>query len=279
MAKGKHAVALFEVIQSSKRSHRGISDVLRTPKWWFKGRPSKDAAPASFGAPGGVIEPEVLSSAPAPRAAGIDLKLDPERQRITFRLSYTSAIVCGFAVVVIVALAYIIGVHVTRGPAPALAGPSTEQIRKGPAKPQVLDVKAPPIAKPAAPTVESEDAITAIPPPAPSSHTSTPAAAETDGQRVIGRNYVVVQIYPDEKSATEARDVLAKSGIQCSIEKGLPPYATNNWYCVVGLRGFDRIGSNPEYDRYEQAIRKAGEAFAGNSKFKKFDPHAYRWRG
>jgi hypothetical protein len=88
-----------------------------------------------------------------------------------------------------------------------------------------------------------------------------------------------VQIYLDEKSATEARDVLASSGIAATIEKGLPEYASSNWYCVVGLRGFDRIRNNPEYDRYEQAIIDAGAKFVKNPKFKKFNPQPYRWRG
>jgi hypothetical protein len=301
MARGKHAVALFEVIQSSRRSRRGLGDVLRTPKWWFKGRSDRggDSAAAAPGSstPGPIAisetDPQMISNAPAPRAAGIDLKLDPDSQRITFRVSYTSAIVAAFTVLVVVALAYVIGHHVARGPSPAVAGPSTEQLRAGPARPEVLDVKSLPKAPAPAPVPaeETEDAVTPLP-SAPTQASAQPLAAppvaqtpavhegaEVNGQRIIGRNYVVVQIYPDEKSATEARDLLAKSGVPCTIEKGLSGYAATNWYCVVGLTGFDRIRNNSEFDRYEKLIRDIGNKFAGNSKFKKFDPQAYRWKG
>ena len=40
MAKGKHAAALFEVIHSGKDT----SGLLRTPKWWFKGRKQEEPA-------------------------------------------------------------------------------------------------------------------------------------------------------------------------------------------------------------------------------------------
>jgi hypothetical protein len=227
------------------------------------------------------------SNAPAPRAPGIDLRLDPDRQRITFHVSYTSAAVTVFAIVVVVTMAYMIGRRFSSGPASAIAGPSSEQLRQGPARPQVLEVASPgPAAAatgapqsgspaPSRPAAETEEAITAAP---QSTTPSAPNEAAT-GQRIIGRNYVVVQIYLDEKSATEARDVLASSGIAATIEKGLPEYASSNWYCVVGLRGFDRIRNNPDYDRYEQAIIDAGAKFVKNPKFKKFNPQPYRWRG
>ena len=50
MAKGKHATALFEVIHASKQfgGNKDKSGLLRTPKWWFKGRP-KEKDPTSRG--------------------------------------------------------------------------------------------------------------------------------------------------------------------------------------------------------------------------------------
>jgi hypothetical protein len=97
--------------------------------------------------------------------------------------------------------------------------------------------------------------------------------------RVIGLNYVVVQIYPEEKTALEAKDLLAKNGIASTIEKGLAGYAANNWYCVVGLTGFDRIRNNPKYEEYERSIRSLSERITKDQKFKRFDPQAYRWKG
>jgi hypothetical protein len=360
MAKGKHAIALFEVIQSSKTSRRSVSDALRTPKWWFKrnkregpgsGEVAAGTTPASDdptigglvrrsegtqsqepsqpqqehrGAeeqhgpatslpqpprqhlPTGPVPVPALftpedSSAPAPRTPGIDLKLDPDRQRISFHFTYTSALVTCFAVLVVVVLAYVVGVKMSGGPAPAVAGASTAQLREGPARPDVLNVKpaAGGAAAPAANGISGAQGTTtaqggqqqgnsATAPPRPlepapgttgGAASGAVASEESTGQRIIGRNYVVVQIYPDEKSANEARDLLAGNGIACTIEQGLAGYAAKSWYCVVGLTGFDRIRDNPDFARYEKSIRDLSLKFAGNSKFKKFDPQAYRWKG
>lgn len=253
-----------------------MSDVLRTPKWWFKRREAAPQEPAAPVAPSSVVEPEIESSAPAARAPGVDLKLDPDRNRITFQISYTSAIVSAFTVLVIVGLAYVIGSRINQGPAAAVAGPSTEEIRSRPARPAVLDVRSGSTAQPPT-TVDAEDAVVAAPAAAPSQQ--APAPTEASGQRIIGRNYVVVQIYPDEKSANEARDLLNKNGIPCTIEQGLREYATKNWFCVVGLTGFDRIGNNKDYDRYTSAIVSLSQRFLKDSKFKQFQPIAYKWRG
>jgi hypothetical protein len=308
MAKGKHAVALFEVIQSSKSSRKGVS--LRTPKWWFKGKQtagSTAAAPAppelAAAAPlpnprptpassPVVVEPDVTATAPGPRMNGIDLRLDPDRQRISFHFTYTSAIVTVFAVLVAVGLAYIIGRHVAAGPSLAMAGPSSEEIRKGPVKSGVLEVKsgADVVRNTRSPTAgqransgnDPEDAIRAVPvAPQPSQHGNANAATATTqpAGRVIGLNYVVVQIYPEEKTAIEARDLLARNGIASTIEKGLTGYAASNWYCVVGMTGFDRIRNNPEYDKYERSIRSLSDKITQDRKFKRFDPQAYRWKG
>lgn len=260
MAKGKHSVALFEVINSDKTARRRFS--LRTPGWFRSQKPVERVWPTTV----------QDSTAPAPRIPGVDLKFDPERQRINLQFSYSSAIVAAFAVIMAVSLAYVVGRHVARS---ANRLPTTEQLRQGPPQPAVMDL---PRAASSATPLEQEDAIravasTSVPQPA------TPAAvAEPAPQRIIGQNYVVVQIYPDEKSAIEARDLLNKNGISCTIERGLSGYAASSWYCVVGLTGFDRIRNNPEYDRYEKTIRQIGEQFAGNSRFKKFDPQPYRWR-
>lgn len=284
MAKGKHAVALFEVIQSGKSSGRGSS--LRTPKWWFKRRqkamtdPTASAAASPAGAQ--IDQTDSAASAPAPRHQGIDLRLDSESQRISFHFTYTSALVTAFTVLVVVGLAYIIGRHVAAGPSLAVAGPSTEQIRRGPVREGVLDVKpaqnsgGATRSTPAPTPIENEEALTAVPPaPHPA-----PTATEPAAQRVIGRNYVIVQGYPDEKDALAARDLLNSNGVPCTVEKDLPGWAiTKNWYIVVGLTGFDRPRNNPEYDAYEKKIRELSNQFARNSKFKKFEPHAYRWRG
>src|SRR5688572_27732412 len=52
MAKGKHSTALFEVIHSSKRfeNKEARDGIMRTPKWWFKGRGQANAARTVSGA-------------------------------------------------------------------------------------------------------------------------------------------------------------------------------------------------------------------------------------
>src|SRR5450432_1855176 len=117
MGKGKRSVALFEVIQASKKPRPSFA--LRVPKWWVN-RPEKPA----------VSEPAHAPAAAVATTPGIDMKVDSEHQRITFHVSYTSAIIAAFAVIVVVALAYIVGSHIKSGPSRALAGPSTLQIRK-----------------------------------------------------------------------------------------------------------------------------------------------------
>jgi hypothetical protein len=335
MAKGKHAVALFEVIQSSKSSRKGVS--LRTPKWWFKGKATSGAPESSSAAssaasaatsagsaptalppsapalaarhadhapsaPIVVVEPAITASVPAPRATGIDLRLDPDRQRISFNFTYTSAIVTTFAVLVVVGLAYIIGRHVANGPTAALAGPSSEEIRKGPVKAGVLDVKSnsgellhgskPAGAQPqqqqqqpragSANTGDADDAIRAMPPTqTPQQQQARTGAGSTTqpAGRVIGLNYVVVQSYPDEKSAIEARELLIKNNVPATVEKGLPYFTSPTWFSVVGLTGFERIRNNSDYDKYMAHIRQVSEDTIKNQRFKRFEPQPYRWKG
>jgi hypothetical protein len=278
MAKGKRAMALFEVIQSSKTSRRSISDVLSTPKWWFKRKASAPQAP-----PRAELETTALATAdvemtaPAPPTPGVDLKLDPGRQRITFHITYTSALVSLFAVLVIVGLAYVIGSKMRSGPSKASAETSTEQLRQGPARGGVLNVR-PGGGQKTTPRVEPDEAVTPEP-PSPQ-RTTTTAASTQPTQRIIGLNYVVMQGYPPEEKgmAVEARELLVKQGIACTIEQDLPGL-NRNWFIVVGLQGFERIGYNQDYESYERKVRAANDKFPKNAKFKKLEPMPYKWKG
>jgi hypothetical protein len=298
MAKGKHAIALFEVIQSSKTSRKNLSDVLRTPKWWFKRKNPPDgsvapAPPPAAGSPpaadGAASVPDtprltttalsmdVESPAPAPAMPGVDLKLDPDRQRITFHITYTSAIVTSFTVLVVVGLAYLVGSKMRSGPAQAAAESSTERLRQGAPREDVLNVRSSSgqRAAPAPRPVDREAAGTAVPQPSPQTVSPTQPT-----QRIIGLNYVVMQGYPPEEKAmaVEARDLLIKNGIACTIEQDLPGL-NRNWHIVVGLQGFERIGYNPEFEKYEKSIRGVNDKFPKNAKFKKLEPLPYKWRG
>jgi hypothetical protein len=246
--------------------------VLRTPAWWFK-RKKDPAAPAPAALPTTALSSDVQSTAPAPTMPGVDLKLDPQRQRISFHITYTGAIVTTVALVVVVGLAYLIGTRMRAGPAQASAQTPTDQLRQGAPRGGVLNVRPNPPRSAQPP--EPDDATTAVPPPAP-----RPASTTQPTQRVIGLNYVVMQGYPPEEKAmaVEARDLLIKNGVACTIEQDLPGL-NRNWHIVVGLQGFDRIGYNPDYERYERLIRDVNARFPRNAKFKKLEPMPYKWKG
>jgi hypothetical protein len=296
MAKGKQSVALFEVIQANKSSRSENS--LRTPKWWFKRRSGGEEsssteqknigndsrslpAPAS---PARVDGDGINANVPAPRTPGVDLKLDSDRQRIKFDISYTSAMVTAFAVMILLGLAFIIGRRVSTGPSIAAAGATTEELLQGNASPAVLDVgKTNSAPRPAAPEPQvlpvhrAEIAAPAAPAPVP---VASPSAPADPRQRTIGSNYVVVQGYPPEEKgmADEASAFLNANGVPVTVESSLPRLRSG-WYFVVGTTPFDRTSSDPNYRKYEAGIRTLSEKFAGNSKFKRFEPLGYKWSG
>src|SRR5215218_1149978 len=100
MAKGKNAAALFEVIHADRRFGKKTSpaDSMSTPKWWFKGKgkarasgpsPVTAAAPAHHSPAPDPLE--FLPAVPAdPTARSLDVKVNPDRQEINFKLTYTS---------------------------------------------------------------------------------------------------------------------------------------------------------------------------------------------
>jgi hypothetical protein len=310
--------------------------VLRTPKWWFKSRlrendptsragvpspvaqdqavPAKapEAAEPSDNAPepapvaqAAAADPTQLDEFGAPRppavtltatAPALDVDLDSQRQRITFRFTYTSAIVTAFAVIVIVGLAYLVGARMSRGPAQAIGGPSTDQLRQGPARPDVMDVGtgAPGAAastragnanqqQPSRPiNNEPDDSISSVSAQPSRTGAQAPTRTETPklpaptepGKRVAGLNYVIIQSYPDEASAKAAVDALKQYGVGATIERGLRGYT--GWFAVVGVEPFARI-SGPEYTAYLQKIQQVSDKFASRKSFKAFDPRGYKW--
>jgi hypothetical protein len=227
---------------------------------------------------------EYSSQPAASRAAGVDLAVDTERQQITFKISYTSAIVVTFAIVVAVGLAYLVGQKMSRGPSLAMGGQTSEQLRTGPKNPAVLDVGRNANAQQQAPR-EPETGISSRGPEnnpdnvvAPPGVSADPGDANPQQQRrVLNLNYVVVQSYPDQKSAEEARDALIKAGIGATIERGLKGW-TKDWYIVVGVQGFQRA-SGPDYEAYVRRINDVSTQFAQRKRsFKAFQPMAVKWQ-
>src|ERR1700746_1918890 len=98
MAKGKNSAALFEVINSGKRTGAGL---LRTPKWWFKGRPiGADAAPTSASKPPEVIEDQAdeatqveAASTISLRTSRANLRVDRMRNEVTMRMRLGTIVV------------------------------------------------------------------------------------------------------------------------------------------------------------------------------------------
>jgi hypothetical protein len=308
MAKGKHAAALFEVIHSDRRFGKKASpaDKLSTPKWWFKGK-GKDratmSAPVAGATPAAPVPPTVHNaSAPidympsipndTPRAQAVDVQLDSDRQEIAFKLTYTSAAVGAFALAVVLGLAYLVGKRMSQGPQAAIAGTvSTNQIRKGAPQPGVLDLSK--AAREAAGTPasimpdvrdESANVIDRAPANAKTATTAAPnanafATPLVGGKRIINRNYVVMQSFPEsEKSmAEEAAKRLNQAGIGATVERGLKGWPAT-WYSVVGTMPFEYTRNNPVYDAYYNSIMDVSARYAGKSQYKKFDPIVKKWQ-
>jgi len=311
MAKSKHATALFEVIHSSSRfSGPAGRSAMLTPKWWFKGRPKQELSrsdnapsiPPSLPtetdqpatpvytqdvAPGAVAErhsaeretfvAEASAQPPLGRSA-VQLYFDRDRHEMTLRLRYTTAIVSGFAVMVALGLAYVMGRHIAGGPQTASASPTTEELRKGPAQPSVMDIGKPGdrglTQTPSQASTDIPRSHEVAPIPAP----GTPTGGATDGHRVVHTNYIIVQSYPTQKSAIDARDFLIQAGIPCTAEKAPPGYTADpNWYSVITTTGYQHP-RGAEGEAYLRSIENISERFAGNSRFKRFEPHWYSWR-
>jgi hypothetical protein len=309
MAKRKSAAALFEVIHSDNRfAPRNVSG---RGGGWSLGRlfqRRRSGADASAPAIAPVVEAPIDRAPREPfrlpfALPKLGMGLDPDRQVVSFKMTYTAALVSAFAVVLAVALAYVLGKHNAIRPVPALAELTSEELRAGAPQPGVLDIPGggevdsttPRPAMAVAPLPTGNAAKAPLAPPAPAARAaqgarplgSTLAMNEpkppatlmvNDSHRQVGLHYVIVQSYPKEEKqlADEACQLLNKNGILCTVETGVA-YAPT-WYTVVGISGFDRIKNSPLYDQYVEKIQAVGEKFGGTSKFKKFEPRPFKWR-
>jgi hypothetical protein len=210
---------------------------------------------------------------------------DRERQEITLRLRYTTAIVSTFCVFVVVAMAYVLGRHISHGPQLASAAdqPMTDQIRQQAPQKGVTDVpvrsrtRAPAVS----PNMIGEQSRRATETPTQRSQEAQPQQpAPTPGvehglPRSVNLNYIIIQSYPKEsKTAEKARDFLTKNGVPCTIES-IPGYTLRDWESVVGTDGFAHP-SGPECKAYLQRVSQLSEKF-GTNHFGRFDPHPKKW--
>ena len=324
MAKGKHAAALFEVINSDKRYDRAKTDaMMKTPKWWSSSTaPAKPAEPRALVEPRAVVDHRAavdshavvdprtvaepgtsvgsretveMSAAlqargsvspvmrdggrPAPVKIKSAIDVDQDNHQIAVKLSYTTAAVAGFALLVAVVMAYVIGKKLHNGPQPAVASPPTSVIQSGPLLDGVLDVgptrsaiiPAKPVVVPGIVTPANNPATSNPSPVAP------PAHVVDDARRIVGLNYVIVQSYPEKAQAIEARDALLKSGVSVTVESTPPTFGRRDWFSVIGTKGFDRIKSR-EFESYVGQIEVVNSKFASDRSFKAFKPQAFKWK-
>jgi hypothetical protein len=210
----------------------------------------------------------IVSEAPS---SDEPLQVDPIEREVRFKLSYGGAAAAAFVLIIVLLIAYLIGTR-------------SQPVETGKLIPTVTDnthtdasgllaaVTPTPITPTSAPVAEAP-----ITPAIASALPAAPAVASSSG-RQIGKHYVIAQSYPDKDIAIKARDVLNKAGIPCTVIKGLPGWASDSWYSVVGTRAFDHIQSNDDLTAYEDAMQSAGAQFAGKSAFNRFDPKEYKWR-
>jgi hypothetical protein len=338
MAKGKHSPALFEVVHGKKHFDKPET-VLRTPNWWFKGRhrgpatgpvdpgdppsfsheadptqpalpppPVADPAPAEYES---AVEDPTAFAMPHPARKGTPFQfvVDRDRQELFLRVRFTAAIIAGFALVVVVGLAYLTGRHFGRGPATALATQSSEEIAAGPIEKGVMDVGSrtasagsrgaitpgggPGIGAGGVSSQPAPNRITeaSVLPPGASATSSRPTGGRSagpsvesrqtvgeNGRRIVGWQYVVIQSYAGDqkKLADEACEFMVKNGVPCTVEKGVAGWPAN-WNTVVSMQGFERA-SGPQYEAYIGRAVKLGETFAGRSAWKRFEPTPVRWK-
>ena len=249
------------------------------------------------------VNAESVSFEPPPRELHPPMRLarEPEAHKavaiespgeISFHLSYGGAIAAGIIILLVVAIAYLVGTRASEfglgdsgaagdsqaSAVPALAHPSGSTVSQSTQNAGMLA---------AVTTAPANDTTAAPPPPsaAPVAHTthqliSPPAPVQPRPEsirREIGKTYVIVQSYPEADLAFQARDFLAHNNIQATVIRGLPRWAFRSWYSVVTLRPFDHPYNNPKLDAYIDQLTALGEEFAGRTDFNKFEPHPYTW--
>jgi len=290
MAKGKRSTALFDVMHAARKPASDPPGGFAIPKWWGK-RATKTVptAPANPPPPPTADSPAIVSPIieepnqlpeiqPTMRivsetpTADEPVLVDPIEREVRFKLSYGGAAAAACVLILILVIAYLIGTRsqpVETGKLIPPVGDNTHTDASG----LLAAVTPAPIAPAPAPVTDVP-----VSPVAPSALPVAPPAATDSAGRQIGKHYVIAQSYPDKDIAIKACDVLNKAGIPCTVIKGLPGWASDSWYSVVGTKAFDHIQSNDDLMKYENAMQSAGAQFAGKSAFNRFDPKEYKWR-
>jgi hypothetical protein len=298
MAKGKHSAALFEVIVPTKSlsQQQRRPGMFRSIAGWLRSRPRGASAGGSapieisLPAPEPVYEPPPRPprrvSMPEPLAISYEspsidepVSCDPRRE-FALRLNYSTAVIALLALGTVVGAAFIAGRRMVLGPRPLIAQQSSESIRMSPPNPEVTRVL------PRTPVQVNDPADRGIPGGgnAPKNLVPQPQQPKPPANPVIRGlprrkdvNYVIIQSYPlqEKQMAEEAKSVLTRAGIDCTIEKDL----WKGWYSVVGIDGFETITKNPALDQYTARINAVSkDAHAKKKSFKAFRPMPILWK-
>ena len=300
MAKSKHSTALFEVIHGARKPDRAAQS-LRTPKWWFK---SSHSAPQQAPAPQPVQhDPEPVTAhyeaaePAAPRrssysrnerSSGIDVGFDRGRKEFTFKLRYTTALVTGFAVFMLIGLSYVIGRHLGGGPKVANAeqAPVRQLLQQPPqagvtvVPPKTKNVVPPKLQQPAGGDSTNRTALANPTPPKTTVVSSlVPASADTSMPRKPGLNYLVINSYNAERRAVAeaARDFFNSHGVPCTLEK--TEWTMPGGITLLGTAGFNKA-SGDDFLVYVDRVSKLAKTYK-SSAYDHPDPtrfNRYSWR-
>jgi len=285
MAKGKRAVALFEVINKDKRFERKAA-APPPPKPVVNFSPERAAEAAEMWRRKNA-DPETIPAAPLPK-----IKRDPvliPRLKVIWEKSVCQAaalvertkstaveyqsVLTGTAAALVMIGAVLVVRHLVHPP--AQAGSIAQILQNGPAHPSVLNVPADKSSdntlspEMAADVMQASDTGGPVTAPVP----AEPAAAP--GQRIVNLNYVLVQSYFDEKTAIEARDFLNQNGVPCTIERGVKGWR-QDFYQVIGLQGFSHLAGS-DYINYRKRLDELSVQFSPKGKYKRFQPQAIKW--
>jgi hypothetical protein len=277
MAKGKRAVALFEVIHKDKRFVPKTPEARKEPAADFSPQMAEKAADLwrkqQFhrqpwtGSKLGQSFSALLSRLKSARLAAGALLAGTARD-IRIWMVRTNGIAPGAAAALVVIAGMMLARHFMR---PVDQASTIEQaLRTGPAHPSVLAIN----------TERPAPSVPAVPSPEPApdavqASDSAPANLAQPGQRVVNMHYVLMQSYFEEKTAEEARDFLNQNGIACTIERGVKGWRPD-FYQVIGLQGFLRP-AGAEYLAYRHRVEELGLQFSPKSRYKRFVPQAIKW--
>ncbi len=261
-------------VEAALGAHESYDDV---PRSFFDGRPIETGEPVHHAPAGDDFDLErVLSGTSGePTAAGASRL----RERFALPLNYTTGIVAGCGVLVLIGAVYL---------ATSLASNPKTALAEAKPNPKVLEVSPQPV-QPTAPVVARTEKARPVADTGPlarpgktavestSVENVRPVPVPTNVKRVYNLQYIVVLSSPIAKDAQEAVKFLADNGIPATAEQALPGYS-RSWYSVITTKGFEKTRNNPEFDAYMGQLSKLMQKYAKGSKFKTFQPDVYSWR-